>query len=77
MAALENFCSNLRHVMRDRKLSQQSLADLLHTKQAYISRLLTGGVDPGMKQCQKIADTLDIPLQAMLAEPEEFSKVRA
>jgi len=77
VAAIDNFCANLRAVLDDRDISQRDFAAKLGTKQPYISRLLNGGVDPGMNVCQRIADLLDIPLTLLLAEPEEFSKVRA
>ena len=77
VAAIENFRENVRAIMDDRGISQTELATAIHSKQAYIARILTGKIDPSMGQCEKIAKAIDVPLTVLLAEPVEFLKIRA
>jgi transcriptional regulator with XRE-family HTH domain len=55
--------------MKDKKLSQKQLAEMVGVKQQYISKIILGNVkSPSFKLMVKISDSLDIPL-------EEFAKV--
>jgi len=73
VAALENFRENVSSVLAARKISQRELARRIATSHPYVNRILQGQVDPGMTQCEKIADAISIPLNDLLLDPQHFS----
>ena len=66
--AMKTFIDNLERIRVERGLTQVELAELLGTTQGNISRLLSGGEDIRLSRCQRIADTLRVPLVEMLEE---------
>lgn len=62
--------NNVRDVMGQAGVSQQTLAVHLKISQAAVSRRLAGSVDFNVTELRSTADLLDVPVQSLLNTPE-------
>jgi transcriptional regulator with XRE-family HTH domain len=59
-------------IFRDRQgWSQAQLAQASSVDRGYISRIESGGVDPGLEMQRRIADALGINLSELITQAEE------
>lgn len=63
-------CEKIRQARKQKGLTQEQLAKMLNVKRAVISKYETGIVEPSLKQIQRIAEVLKVPV-AFLLEWEE------
>ncbi|TMC03766.1 MAG: helix-turn-helix transcriptional regulator [Chloroflexi bacterium] len=59
-------------IFRDRQgWSQAQLAHASNIDRGYVSRIESGGVDPGLEMQRRIADALGISLSELITQAEE------
>lgn len=63
---MPKFCEKLREIRLRRKLSQEKLAELLHTKQAKISVWETGRCEPRIETLKEIAHALNCTVSELV-----------
>ena len=66
----EKFGKILRRVRSAKGLSQEDLAVRLEISRSHIGRLETGEKQPSLKMLFRIADALEVPASALIAEME-------
>ena len=67
--------ANLIRLRLQRGLTQEQLAERLHTKQESIARLESGGSLPSLSMMKKIADALDADLEIQLRPKTRSGKL--
>ena len=66
----------IKEARRRKKLTQEQLAEQLGVQRAVVSKYETGRITPSVKQAQKIAAVLDIPLLDLIGiEPEHNTEL--
>ncbi len=63
----------LRYFRKERGLSQDELAARVDVSRSHIGRLETGEKQPSLKMLFRLAEAMDVPASAVLAEMERFS----
>jgi transcriptional regulator with XRE-family HTH domain len=66
MEPLEAFAANVKRLRRERKLTQEALADKAGLNLTDIARIETVRRDPGIKVVAKIAHGLGVPASKLL-----------
>lgn len=76
MSLQEDFINNLRRIRKDKKITQERLAELCQTETSYIGQIEIGKRFPSISLIEKIADALDIPAYQLFKETKTttFSK---
>jgi transcriptional regulator with XRE-family HTH domain len=73
---IELFYRLIKEARRRKKLTQEQLAEQLGVQRAVVSKYETGRITPSVKQAQKIAAVLDIPLLDLIGiEPENNNEL--
>lgn len=57
------FCKQLSKIAKDKRISQQKLADMCDMKQSSINRVLNAKFTPTLDMLMKIADALDVEIK--------------
>lgn len=68
------FPENLRRLMRERKLSQTSLASSAGISQASISRYLSGEVPPGARELKRLADLFNCSMDELWTGEKSYAE---
>ena len=55
----------LKQILKDKELTTEQFAKMMGVSQPYISQLITGKIQPSIKQCERMATILHIPLAAL------------
>lgn len=72
MSALEfEIINRIKYLMKERKISQEKLGELLHIHQYDVSRLLNGKPFPSIDQLNAIANFFDVSLYYLIGVHEE------
>ena len=66
--------NRLRQVRQSKGMSQQELAEALHSSQAAISGWETGKYDPGMKNWKAIAELFAVPVDYLIDDVPDDKK---
>lgn len=61
-----NFAENLKMLRENSKLTQQQLADALHTTQRKVSYWESGKIEPDLENLWKICDYFDISIDELI-----------
>lgn len=69
----EKFGKILRQLRNARDWSQEDLAVRLEISRSHIGRLETGEKQPSLKMLFRLADALEVPASAIIAEMEKVS----
>jgi len=72
MKEWNNFVSNLKALVAAGKLKKTAVCKELGWGRAYLDRILKDEVDPGFKQCLRLAKCLGHPLATLTSDPEIF-----
>ena len=73
MAAEKNFRRNLQTAIEKRKLKISHVAKNAKTSRPYIYRIIDGETDPGLAQCERLANAVGFDLRDLLLEPKIFA----
>lgn len=68
MSLQENFINNLRRIRKDKKITQEKLAELCQTETSYIGQIEIGKRFPSINLIEKMAVALDIPAYVLFKE---------
>jgi len=68
MSLQENFINNLRRIRKDKKITQEKLAELCQTETSYIGQIEIGKRFPSINLIEKIAVALDVPAYVLFKE---------
>jgi len=68
MSLQENFINNLRRIRKDKKITQEKLAELCQTETSYIGQIEIGKRFPSITLIEKIAVALDVPAYVLFKE---------
>ena len=60
------FAENLKMLRENSKLTQQQLADALHTTQRKVSYWESGKIEPDLENLWKICDYFDISIEELI-----------
>lgn len=63
---------NIKHIRKDKKISQQDLADKIGVDRSTISRIENGEIETTIDNAIKIADTLNISLNDLVSKDLRF-----
>lgn len=76
--ALKMFGRAVRQLRKERKLSQESLAEASDLNRSYLSEIEQGLVAPSIVVVLRLARGLDVPVATLLAEftPEAIKRLR-
>jgi transcriptional regulator with XRE-family HTH domain len=66
-----NLASNLKRLRETRELTQAELAARSGVPRPTVAHLETGGANPTLSVLTKVADTLQVPIEKLIASPEE------
>lgn len=72
-----NFRKNLRAAMQARGLSFRALALKTGLSLSHLHGIATGKTEPGIDLCDRLADALDTPLEAMISNGQSRDRVPA
>lgn len=70
MGLEEIFINNLRRIRKEKKITQEKLAELCQTDTSYIGQIEIGKRFPSIALIEKIAMALDTPAYLLFKEPE-------
>lgn len=62
----------IRKARRDKKMTQEQLADQIGVKRAVVSKYETGVIEPSISQLEKIATVLQVPMSSFLETAAEL-----
>lgn len=65
----QRLIDTVRDTLKQKRISQETLATRLQMSQQAVSRRLTGEVEFSLSQLQIVADVLDVPLEQLVAAP--------
>ncbi len=68
MSLQENFINNLRRIRKDKKITQEKLAELCQTETSYIGQIEIGKRFPSINLIEKMAVALDVPAYVLFKE---------
>lgn len=68
MSLQENFINNLRRIRKDKKITQEKLAELCQTETSYIGQIEIGKRFPSINLIEKMAVALDVPPYVLFKE---------
>ena len=68
MSLQENFINNLRRIRKDKKITQEKLAELCQTETSYIGQIEIGKRFPSITLIEKMAVALDVPAYVLFKE---------
>lgn len=74
VAATDNFRANLRTALDSKKMPKAELARKIESSSAYVFRVLSGEIDPGLDRCEDMANALGLEIRDMLIDPKIFSR---
>jgi len=74
VAATDNFRDNLKTALEARKMPKAELARKISSSSAYVFRVLSGEIDPGLDRCEDMANALGLEIRDMLLDPRIFSR---
>ena len=63
-----NFTKNLKHIRKQKKLSQQEIADKIGVDRSTIGYWENGKADPTLLNVQKLSEALNVPLPDFLGK---------
>ena len=66
--ARQNIAENLRRILRDRGLTQGSLANMTGDTEMMISRVCRGICTPGVGVIARIAESLDVSMDHLMGD---------
>lgn len=69
---VENFRENVKQLLQERNMSRSDLARTMGVSPAYVTQLLTGSHEPGLRVVEKVAVALEVCPQDLL---KSFSQV--
>lgn len=70
----DTFISNMRRIRREKKITQEKLAELCETDTSYIGQIETKKRCPSFAFIEKIADSLEISADTLFKPEEKRSK---
>lgn len=68
MSLQENFINNLRQIRKNKKMTQEKLAELCQTETSYIGQIEIGKRFPSINLIEKIAVALNVPAYVLFKE---------
>ena len=68
MSLQEKFINNLRRIRKDKKITQEKLAELCQTETSYIGQIEIGKRFPSITLIEKMAVALDVPAYVLFKE---------
>lgn len=68
MSLQENFINNLRQIRKNKKITQEKLAELCQTETSYIGQIEIGKRFPSINLIEKIAVALNVPAYVLFKE---------
>jgi transcriptional regulator with XRE-family HTH domain len=74
VTAKDNFRTNLRTVIEDRRISQRRLAESADVSLTYVSEILTGRSCPTVDIAERLAQAVELDLQDLFEEPRAFAR---
>lgn len=76
--ALQMFGGSVRQLRRERRLSQEALAEAANLNRSYLSEIEQGIVAPSIIVVLRLARGLDVPVTALLGEftPDVVKRLR-
>ncbi|OOB77415.1 MAG: hypothetical protein BEN18_10210 [Epulopiscium sp. Nuni2H_MBin001] len=66
---MSNFSRNLNRLLKENNLTQKQLASRTDLTGAIISKYMSGKSEPSANSLQKIANCLNVPMEALLSTP--------
>ncbi|WP_318662838.1 helix-turn-helix transcriptional regulator [Treponema sp.] len=76
MTLQETFISNLRKIRKEKRITQEKLAELCSTDTAYIGQIETNRRFPSIQMIEKIASALDVePHTLFITESSENQEI--
>ena len=73
MSLQEDFINNLRRIRKNKKITQEKLAELCQTETSYIGQIEIGKRFPSINLIEKMANALDIPAYLLFKETKSVT----
>lgn len=70
----QNMLSNIKKIMRDRDLTQQTLAEYIEVEPSQFSKIINGSVGLSMLQLSKLATRLSLREIDIITYPDIYTK---